>query len=67
MTYTAVLSNNEEDHIHVLEIDMKEKMRVLFDGKSCLYVGGYLNKSSYVPALFLPHPCHHEASCSHLW
>lgn len=27
MTYSAVLSNNEEDHIHVLEIDMKEKMR----------------------------------------
>lgn len=27
MTYSAVLSNNEKDHIHVLEIDMKEKMR----------------------------------------
>lgn len=45
----------------------RENKIVSFDAKSCLYVGGDLNKSLYVPALFLPHPCHHEASCSHLW
>lgn len=67
MIYSVVLFNNEEDYIYVLEIDMKEKMRVLFDGKSCLYVGGYLNKSLYVFVLFLFYFCYYEVFCLYFW